>query len=81
MDSLGTPVEQWMIAIAISILGALLLRIILRFIISRVRSIAEKGDRKVVRAASEILEDTKFLFLLLVSSYVGSLFLTMPEKT
>ncbi len=74
---IGWPVT----AAAVLLLSLLTLRLLKRFLGRRLRTWGGRQGADWVRESQALVEDTRFWFCLIVSAYLGSLALTIPEKT
>nr|HPM84973.1 hypothetical protein [Candidatus Anammoximicrobium sp.] len=77
----GNSADRWVTAAAVLLLSLLTLRLLKRFLGRRLRTWGERQGADWVRESQAIVEDTRFWFCLIVSAYLGSLALTIPEKT
>ncbi|MBW3542918.1 MAG: mechanosensitive ion channel family protein [Planctomycetes bacterium] len=77
----GNPVRQWLIALAVFVVAALVFRIIKAIVARRAGKIAERTRTNWDDAVVETLQATKLWFLLVLALFCGSLVLELPEKT
>ena len=73
-------VQTWLFAFLVTIAAMLVLRIAMKLIIRRAIAISKRTETDIDDLVAHLLENTKFLFLLVMSLYVGSLVLTLPQK-
>ena len=78
-EVLSNKVWLWFVALGIVLFVGLVLRVALRAIVRRFRTLAARTPGRFDDLLVELLAKTKFLFILVVSLYVGSLILTLPE--
>lgn len=80
-DIYGNSLFKWLIAIAIVFGAYFLLRFVKVVVAGRMAKWAEKTSVKVDDLLIELIRDkTKTFFLLILSIYIGSLFLNIPPK-
>jgi small-conductance mechanosensitive channel len=77
---LGNDLRTWGIALAITIGGTLILRLLQRFLVARLGKRVGGTSTAVDDAIQEIMSRTNILFLLLVCAYAGAGLLTLPER-
>lgn len=70
-------VSEWLVAIAVLVGGIIALAIVKKVLVLRVRSIAEKTKTDVDDVIVDVLGNTKFFFMFLVSLKVASNFVTL----
>ena len=75
----SNPVWMWLLAVAIVAFVWFVLRVAMRVLIRRLRSFAAKTPGRFDDLLVELLAKTKFLFILVVSFYAGSLLLVLPS--
>ena len=73
------PVWTWLLAVAIVAFVWLVLRVAMRFFVRRLRRLAVKTPGQFDDLVVELLAKTRFLFVLIVSFYAGSLLLVLPS--
>jgi small-conductance mechanosensitive channel len=73
-------VRTWLLALLVAIVAMLILRIAMKLIIRRAIAISKRTETDIDDLVAHLLENTKFLFLLVMSLYAGSLVLTLPQK-
>jgi hypothetical protein len=76
----NTPLRQWLIAITTVLLVFVLLRLVKRIAANRLAAIAEKTETHWDDAIVSAIKQTRTVFLLVTSLYLGSLFLQLPER-
>ncbi len=77
----GNSLKQWGIALAALCVSYLLFRFLIRTVIHRLLGLAEKTKIEWDDVILDLFKNrTKNLLLLMFSLYIGSLFLTLPEK-
>jgi hypothetical protein len=74
----SNPVWMWLLAVAIVAFVWFVLRIAMRLLVRRLRAFAAKTPGRFDDLIVELLAKTKFLFILVVSFYAGSLLLVLP---
>lgn len=77
---LNTPLRQWFVAITTVLFVFVLLRLVQRIAANRLAVIAEKTETHWDNAIIDAIKQTKALFLLVTSLYLGSLFLQLPDR-
>lgn len=77
---LGNSIQQWLIAVGITLATLLVLRVAQAVIRQRLETLAQRTDTRLDDLASDLIQRTKFLFILLVAIYAGSLSLSLSEK-
>jgi len=75
----SNPVWMWLLAVAIVAFVWFVLRIAMRVLVRRLRAFAAKTPGRFDDLIVELLAKTKFLFILVVSFYAGSLLLVLPD--
>jgi small-conductance mechanosensitive channel len=73
------PLWAWLIAAGLTIVLPFVFRIIMKFVSKRLTSIAQRTKTDVGDAFLLIFQGTKFLFLLILSLYIGLQFVELPE--
>ena len=73
------PVWMWLLAVAIVAFVWFVLRVAMRLFVSRLRKLAAKTPGRFDDLIVELLAKTRFLFVLVVSFYAGSLLLVLPS--
>ena len=74
----SNPVWMWLLAVAIVAFVWFVLRVVMRRLVGRLRKLAAKTPGRFDDLVVELLAKTKFLFILVVSLYAGSLLLVLP---
>ena len=75
---LGNTAQDWMIALAVALVVMALVRVAIRLILRRLKSVAAKTDTDVDDLIAELLGKTQFLFVVLVALYAGAVTLDLP---
>jgi small-conductance mechanosensitive channel len=75
---LGKTAQDWMIALAVALVVMALVRVAIRLILRRLKSVAAKTDTDVDDLIAELLGKTQFLFVALVALYAGAVTLDLP---
>jgi small-conductance mechanosensitive channel len=75
---LGNTAQDWMIALAVALVVMALVRVAIRLILRRLKSVAAKTDTDVDDLIAELLGKTQFLFVVLVALYAGAVTLGLP---
>ena len=75
----GNELHRWLIALAVTIGVLVVLRLIEQVLIVRVQRLSEKTSNTIDDSVIGALRKTKFLFLLIVALFVGSLSLSLNE--
>ncbi len=75
----GNPVWRWLVAVGMLLFVGFVLRILLWRLVRKLRVVAAKTPGRFDNLIVELLDKTKFLFILIVSLYAGALILTLPE--
>jgi len=76
----GFPLSRLLLALAYGFGTAFLVRFGLRLAISQIRRIAERTETDLDDLAVELLEKTRFLFILLVGLWVAARSLDLPQE-
>jgi small-conductance mechanosensitive channel len=74
----SNPVWTWLLAVAIVAFVWFVLRVVMHRLVGRLRRLAAKTPGRFDDLIVELLAKTKFLFILVVSFYAGSLLLVLP---
>ncbi|MGD2054861.1 MAG: mechanosensitive ion channel family protein [Gammaproteobacteria bacterium] len=77
---LGNTLMQWALAITVLVLGFILLRLARRVATNRLASLASRTDTKWDDIIVEAIKHTRPLFMLMVSIFLASMFLQLPER-
>jgi small-conductance mechanosensitive channel len=75
----GNPVWHWLMAAGLLVVVILVLRLVLWRLVGRLRVIAERTPGRFDDLVVELLDKTRLLFVFIVSLYVGSLVLSLPD--
>ncbi len=75
----GNPLWSWLLAAVITIVLPSILRIIISFVSRRLAAIAQRTKTDVDDSILAVFKNTKFLFLLILSLYIGLQFVALPE--
>ena len=75
----SNPVWMWLLAIAIVAFVWFILRVVMRRLVTRLKRYAAKTPGRFDDLLVELLAKTRFLFVLIVAFYAGSLILTLPD--
>ncbi len=75
----SNPVWAWFLAAGLVAFVWLVLRIAMRRLIARLRTIADRSPGRYDDLVVQLMDKTKFLFVLVVAFYVGTLVLDLPE--
>lgn len=76
----GNTLQTWITAGGVALVAVLLLGMARRILIGRLSRIAEHTTTDIDDLVVDILRQIRFLFLLVVSLYIGTLFLTLPPS-
>ena len=74
---LGNPLTRWLVALGIALVVLVGMRIVAAVVSKRVRAIAERTATDIDDLVAELLDKTKFLFVLIVAVWAGSLSLSL----
>ena len=77
---LNNNVQDWLLALAVSVLVFLMIRIIIRFGVSRLVRLAKQTSTIWDDAVSDALSQTRGLFVLIISLFLGSLLLEFSDR-
>ncbi|MGB2983233.1 MAG: mechanosensitive ion channel domain-containing protein [Candidatus Bipolaricaulia bacterium] len=75
----GNQIWRWLVALAVILFVWFVLRVLMRLIVRRFRRFAAKTPTRFDDLVAELLEKTKFLFVIVLSLYAGSLALVLPD--
>jgi len=78
---LGNSLLQWLLAVAVLLLGYLLLRLAKRIVGRRLVALATKTETHWDDAVAGAIDRTKSLFLFVAALFIASQFLQLPERT
>ncbi len=76
----GNPLKTWIIALGLTVLAFLAIRVILFVLVSRIGRLAASTKTDWDDIITAALKRTKGIVLLLVAVYIGSLSLTLPPR-
>lgn len=77
---LENPLSAWAIALALTVLTYLFLRIVQRLVSRKLATIAQTTATRIDDVAGEVLSGTRSFFLITVSVNIGSLVLDLPPS-
>jgi small-conductance mechanosensitive channel len=77
---LGNSTTEWTVAILASIATLLVLQILRIFLLQRLAKLIFRRRQNAERVSIKLARQTKFIFMVIISIYVGSRFLRMPES-
>lgn len=77
----NTTLKQWLISLATVLLVYIVLRLIKGIVANRLAKMAAKTSTHWDDTIVNAIRQTRSLFLLITSLYIGTLFLQLPEKT
>jgi len=75
----SNPVWMWLLAVAIIAFVWFVLRVVMRRLVTRLKRYADRTEGRFDDLLVELLAKTRFLFVLIVAFYAGSLILTLPD--
>lgn len=75
-----TPLRQWLIAVTTVLAVFVALRLVKGIAASRLATIADKTETHWDNAIVNAIKQTRTVFLLVTSLYLGSLFLQLPDR-
>jgi len=75
----GNPVWRWFLALGLLISVWFVLRVLLRIVIARLRGFVARTPGRLDDLLVDLLEKTRFLFILVLALYAGSLVLSLPS--
>ena len=75
----GNPLQTWLIAVAVTTGTLIALRLVEQVLIVRVEKLAQRTNTSIDDAVIGALRKTKLLYLLIVSVFMGSVWLSLPE--
>jgi small-conductance mechanosensitive channel len=75
----GNEIQAWLIAAAVTIGTMIVLRLIEQVLIGRIEALARKTHTSIDDAVIGALRKTKLFYLLIVSVFVGSVWLSLPD--
>ncbi len=77
---LNNAVQNWLVALAVSVLVYFLIHIIIRLGVSRLARLAKQTTTIWDDAVTDALSRTRGLFVLIIALFLGSLWLEFPER-
>ncbi len=75
----GNDLQSWLTALGVAIAILIGLRLVEQVLIVRIQRLAKKTDTVIDDVVIGVLRKTKLIYLFIVSVYLGSLALTLPE--
>ena len=72
--------QDWLIAAVVFVVVIVVVRTVISIVIRRLRAIATKTETDVDDLIAQLLEETKFVFVVLVALYAGAISLTLPSE-
>jgi small-conductance mechanosensitive channel len=75
----GNPLQTWLIAVAVTIGALIALRVVEQVLIVRIEQLTRRTNTNIDDAVIGALRKTKLLYLVIVSIFVGSVWLSLPE--
>jgi len=72
--------KSWMYGLAAIIISYLIMRIIKGILYKRIYSVSQKTETNVDDLIAELIKKVKNIILLLLAIFIGSFFLSLPEK-
>jgi len=75
---LGNALKEWIIAAAVAVVVYIILKVAQKIILRRVVAFSGRTDNKFDDAFAELLKQTRFFFLALISVYAASHVITLP---
>jgi small-conductance mechanosensitive channel len=78
-EVLNNEVWLWFVALGIFLFVGLVLRVVMRRLVRRLRRVTAKTPGRFDDLLVELLAKTRFLFVLVVALYAGSLILALPD--
>lgn len=76
----GNTVEQWLIALAVALISLGALYLLVRVLFKKISSLARRTTTELDDLIARLIGKTKFLFLLILSIYIGSLFVSLSVQ-
>lgn len=77
---MGNSLEEWTVAILVALATFLILVVARRFVLHRLAGVIFRRRLNAEKVSAQLVRQTKITFLVLISIYVGSRLLTMPES-
>ncbi len=75
----GNSLQAWLTAAAVAAVVLIILGIVKKLLVGRLSRMAEQTPTDVDDLIVELIGQIRWFFLLMISIYAGSLFLTVPE--
>jgi small-conductance mechanosensitive channel len=75
----SNPLWMWLLAVAIVLFAWFVLRVLMRRLVRHLRRVTAKTPGRFDDMLVELLAKTRFLFILVVAIYAGSLILVLPD--
>lgn len=75
----GNPVQAWLYALLVLLFTAVALRLLLRFLVERLTTLAERSATQINDLAVAMLDQIRWWVLLILGMYAASRFLIIPE--
>ncbi len=75
----GNSVYQWLVAVAVLTGTLIVLEVVKKILVRRVRAIADRTSTDIDDAIADLLKNTKFFFLLVLSVKGAATFLALPD--
>jgi uncharacterized membrane-anchored protein YhcB (DUF1043 family) len=79
-ELLGNSIQGWLIALAVAIIGLIILYVIKRLSLSRFIRLTRRTENIWDDAVSDLLSRTRSPFIGIVSLFLGSLFLSLATE-
>lgn len=76
----GNTINEWLIALIISIFMYVVLKITQKILLNRITLIAKRTENKIDDAIAEIIKQTRIFFLLIIAIYAGSQWVKLPSS-
>ncbi len=80
LELTGKPIEMWLLAIAVAVVGFLLLKLAVRLIGHRLGSVAKSTNTWVDDAIVAVIAKTQWWLLAVLALYAGSLFTELSAR-
>lgn len=78
---LGNTLKSWLIAVGAAVLACLILAVLKRVLYRKAKHLSEKTATEYDDLLAELIRQTRYFFLLLLSVYWGSKLLRLPPAT
>ncbi|MFW2389770.1 MAG: mechanosensitive ion channel family protein [Polyangiales bacterium] len=76
----GNEIQRWLLALGVTVGTLIVLRLVEQVLIVRVHRLSEKTENIIDDAVIGALRKTKFVFLLVVALFIGSLWLNLSAE-